>query len=320
MQKSPLGKTGINVSRIAFGAGPIADLMTLPERGAEQRAVVGRAVELGINWFDTAATYGDGRSEEALGRALQDLGIGDRVRVATKVRIPPDRYNDMPGYIRQSVENSLRRLRLPRAALLQLHNSVTAVRGAQPTSVTPGDVLGPIAETFADLRNAGLTEHLGITGLGEMGPLTQVLQSGLFETIQTPYHLLNPSSGRDMPAEFAEQNLGNLLHICEQLRIGVFAIRVFAGGALAGKPPSKHTLTTPFFPLELYHRDQARAEALRARLPDGMTLPELAVRFALSHNAVSAAIVGFASPAEVEAAVAFAERGGLSPDELDAIC
>jgi aryl-alcohol dehydrogenase-like predicted oxidoreductase len=320
MQNSRLGKTGIEVSRIAFGAGPIADLMTSPDRNAEQFAVVDRAIELGINWFDTAATYGEGHSEEALGRVLKELGAADRVHVATKVRIPPDRCDDMRSYIRQSVENSLRRLRLPRVTLLQLHNSITAVRGAQPTSVTPSDVLGPIADTFHELRETGLIKHIGITGLGEPAPLAQVLKNGPFETIQTPYHLLNPSSGREMLAEFQEQDLRNLFRVCQEKQIGVFTIRVFAGGALGGKPPSKHTLTTPFFPLALYERDQARAEALRSKLPSGITLPELAVRFALSHNAVSAAILGFASPDEVEAAVAFAARGGLSPELLNALC
>ena len=158
------------------------------------------------------------------------------------------------------------------------------------------------------------------SGLGEPAALKAVLESGQFATVQTPYQLLNPSSGCEMPPGFAEQNLGNLLGICQQRQIGVFAIRVFAGGALAGKPPSKHTLTTPFFPLDLYRRDQQRADRWQNSLPPGMTLPELAVRFALSHSAVSTAIVGLGSPAEVEAAVAFAGRGPLSAEEIELCC
>lgn len=319
MQYRRLGKTGIEVSQIAFGAGPIAGLMTAPERIAEQIAVVQRAVELGINWFDTAATYGEGKSETSLGRAIEELGLAERVHVATKVRIPPDQASDIPAFVRQSVDASLNRLRSPQVTLLQLHNSITGMRGAQPTSLTPADVLGPVLETFHDLKRTGLVRHLGLTGLGEPAALKEVLQSGQFETVQTPYHLLNPSSGREMPSDFAEHDLGNLFRVCEELQIGVFAIRVFAGGALAGKPPSKHTLTTPFFPLDLYQRDQARAAAIQRRLPKGMSLLELAVRFALSHNAVSAAILGFETPDEVEQAVEFAERGPLAAEQLHAL-
>ena len=96
------------------------------------------------------------------------------------------------------------------------------------------------------------------------------------------------------------------------------AIRVYAGGALAGQAPSQHTLTTKFFPLDLYERDQARAAALQERLRPGLTLPEVAVRFVLGHPVVTSALIGFGSPEEVEQAVAFAERGPLAEDEYAA--
>jgi len=129
--------------------------------------------------------------------------------------------------------------------------------------------------------------------------------------VQTPYNLLNPSSGREMPADFAETNLGNLLATCREFSVGVFAIRVFAGGALAGQQPSKHTLTTKFFPLDLFRRDEARAAEIAQRLPAGMSLREVALRFAISHPDVASAIIGFGSPAEVEEAAKLVDRGPL---------
>jgi aryl-alcohol dehydrogenase-like predicted oxidoreductase len=144
------------------------------------------------------------------------------------------------------------------------------------------------------------------------------LQSRQFQTVQTPYNILNPSSGREMPADFPESNLSNLLATCRELGVGVFAIRVFAGGALAGQQPSKHTLTTKFFPLDLFRRDQQRAAALKERLPTGMTLREVALRFAISHPDVASAIVGFGSPEEVEEAAEFASKGPLSAAEREA--
>lgn len=341
MRYRPLGKTGINVSCVSFGAGPVSALMTSAEKYDEQRRVVERAIELGVNWFDTAATYGDGRSEESLGRVLYEVSSsGFRVsssesakqrpgtrnpeletgfHVATKVRIPPDRTHDFRGYVLQSLEESLRRLRLPRVTLLQVHNSITPRRGDLPTSLSPNDVLGPdgVLEGMQELQKAGLVEHLGITGLGEPAALVEVLKSGQFATVQAPYNLLNPSAGREMPAGFCESNLGNLFATCQALGIGVFAIRVYAGGALAGQPPSAHTLTTKFFPLDLYERDLAHAAAIERSLPQELSLPEVALRFAIAHPGVASALVGFGSPEQVEQAVAFAERGPLAAAEIE---
>jgi aryl-alcohol dehydrogenase-like predicted oxidoreductase len=89
MQYRPLGTTGIEVSAVSFGAGPISTLMT-GDDSARQRAVIKRAVEAGVNWFDTATTYGDGQSESNLGRVLEELGAASHVHVATKVRLVGD--------------------------------------------------------------------------------------------------------------------------------------------------------------------------------------------------------------------------------------
>ena len=315
----PLGKTGIQVSAVSFGAGPVAELMTAPDRFDDQCRAIQRSVEAGINWIDTAATYGDGRSEESLGRVLQALDLRTKMHVATKVRIPPEAAGDIPGYVHRSVEASLSRLRLPKVTLLQLHNSITDERGVQPTSLTPEDVLGRggVLTAMHELKSAGAVEHLGLTGLGEPSALAQVLASRQFETVQTPYNLLNPSSGRETPADYSEANLGNLMAVTRELGIGVFAIRVFAGGALAGQEPSRHTRSTKFFPLDLFRRDQQRAATLERNLLAGMSLREVALRFAISHPDVASAIVGFGSPEQVEEAVAFAERGPLVEEEIE---
>ena len=90
-------------------------------------------------------------------------------------------------------------------------------------------------------------------------------------------------------------------------------------GALLDQPPSAHTLTTPFFPLDLYQRDAARARQLAAQLGPDLPLEELAVRFALSHPAIASAIIGFGDPSHVDAAVAAMERGPLPADVLQRI-
>ena len=317
MQLRQLGSTGVNVSVLAFGAGPVPATMTSDDP-AKQVLVVARAIEDGINWFDTAAGYGQGKSEAALGRALRELRTGDRVHVATKVRIAEGELSDIGGAVRRSVEQSLSRLGLSRVTLLQLHNSVTSRRGDEPTSLTPGDVVrsGGVLDAMEKLKAEGVVAHSGLTGIGQAAALKEVIRSGRVATMQVPYNLLNPSAGRAMPAGFDGTDYGNVIADCADMKMGVFAIRVLAGGALADQAPSGHTLKTPFFPLALYERDRERAAEMARTLPTGMTMPEAAVRFALSHPTIASAIVGFSQPGQVDEAVAWAQRGKLADDVM----
>src|SRR5262245_50515542 len=116
MHYRSLGNTGIEISSISFGAGPVSTLMVGAD-GDQQCTVVQKAIEHGINWFDTAATYGSGQSERNLGRVLEDLRVASNVYVATKVRLMPEDLTDIRSAVRRSVEGSLQRLRLPRLTL-----------------------------------------------------------------------------------------------------------------------------------------------------------------------------------------------------------
>jgi aryl-alcohol dehydrogenase-like predicted oxidoreductase len=99
--------------------------------------------------------------------------------------------------------------------------------------------------------------------------------------------------------------------------MGVFAIRVFAGGALAGHAPSEHTKKTLFFPLALYERDRQRAAVLADTLRShGIDIKEAALRFAAWHGQVSSAIVGFGAAEHVDEAVAYLDAGPLPPEVL----
>ncbi|MEX0729111.1 MAG: aldo/keto reductase [Planctomycetaceae bacterium] len=302
-----LGRTGIDVSIVSFGAGPVSGWVKMEDLD-EQIGVVKHAVDVGINWFDTAATYGEGRSEIALGRALAEIGAADNVHVATKVRLNDEAFADIRGFVFRSFAESLKRLQLEKVTLLQLHNSVTTQRGDQPTSITPADVLGPngVLAAFEELRMSGFVRHLGITGLGDIASMKAVINSGRFDTVQTPFNLLNPSAGQTIPADFHDADYGNIFVDCQRQRMGVFAIRVFAGGALADRAPSAHTKITKFFPMDLYERDRERARAIAATLRDGLTLPEAAVKFSLAHPAVTSALIGFATTNEIDEVVRYA--------------
>jgi len=130
-------------------------------------------------------------------------------------------------------------------------------------------------------------------------------------TIQVPYNVLNPSAGREMPEGFPEVNYGNVIADCAEQQMGVMAIRVYAGGALANQLPSRHTRQTRFFPLDLYERDQQRAERLAGRLQTGLDIKEVALRYVLGHPQISSAIIGFSEPGHVQDAVEYLAAGPL---------
>ena len=313
MQYASLGSTGLTVSRVAFGAGPIPQLMT-EDAGQTQRATVEQALESGVNWFDTAATYGMGKSEESLGTTLAELAALDKVHLATKVRLMPADLDDIAAKVEASVMGSLSRLRVERLALLQLHNSVTACRGDEPTSLTPQDVIGPagVLETLERLRSRGVVEHLGLTGIGHPDALREVIGSGRFATMQVPYNLLNSSAGCVVSDAFPETDYGNVIDACAEQRMGVFAIRVYAGGAIVGQPPAPHTFKTKFFPLDLFQRDTERAAQLADLLDTGASLADAGLRYVLGHPQIQAVIVGFSSPSQVQQAVDSLLAGPLS--------
>ena len=138
MQYRTLGKTGLKISEIGFGCGNNAVLMVRASY-EEQVSVVRRALDLGINYFDTAFAYGLGKSEENLGKILNDLG-GSPV-VSTKIRLEP--ADDLKAATIQAVEASLKRLKRKSVDLIQLHNRVTVERSpGKRFSATPADVLG----------------------------------------------------------------------------------------------------------------------------------------------------------------------------------
>lgn len=317
MKLCPLGTSGIRVSTISFGAGPISGLM-VGDDSERQRSTVQTALDAGVNWFDTAAKYGEGLSEVSLGAALNTANVSGDFHIATKVRLMPDQLANIRSTVRQSFEESLERLGTHRVTLLQLHNSVTANRGDLPTSLTVDDVLGKdgVVPEFQRLRDEGLVQAFGFTGLGERSSVSRLVRSGAFTSAQIPLSLLTPFAGEDRSAGSIDVDYEELAAECSENGVGVIAIRVLAGGALSGQPPSPYTFKTKFFPLDLFERDQRRVARILRQLPDGMTPAEATVRFVSHLPGVSTSLLGFASPIQIEQATAWANRGPLDADIL----
>ena len=163
MEYRILGRTGLRVSEIGFGCGNVGGLIIRGTQGERVEAVK-RAVELGINYFDTAPSYGDGRSETNLGEVLDELQPD--VVVATKVRIGGEDLKDIEGAVERSLEKSLARLKLDSVDVFQLHSRIAMKRDGEGWrgSLSIDDVLGEngVADAFEAMRSRGLVRFIGI--------------------------------------------------------------------------------------------------------------------------------------------------------------
>src|SRR5438034_541661 len=150
MEYLELGKTGLRVSALGFGCGNVGGLM-IRGTAAERERAIARAVELGINYFDTAPSYGDGQSEQNLGAAVRSLRAS--VYVGTKFRLDAADLGAVPGAVSRSLDASLKRLRREHVDLLQLHNNIFAERAGEPVSVA--DVLDRVIPALQALQGQG---------------------------------------------------------------------------------------------------------------------------------------------------------------------
>jgi aryl-alcohol dehydrogenase-like predicted oxidoreductase len=316
MERRMLGRTGLAVSTLGFGCGNVGGLMV---RGtpADQERAVARAVELGINYFDTAPLYGNGESERNLGRVLKALRPD--VLVGTKFRILPAERPRIREAVRASLEASLGRLRLDRVDLLQLHNRIGP--GADGDTLVASVVIDEVVPALEGLRRDGKIRFFGLTALGDTPALHRVIDARLFDTAQVCYNLLNPSAGVALPPGFPAQDFGRLLDRTRAAGAGVIGIRVLAAGALSGVE-ARHAVAVPSVdPIASgpdYRADVRAANRLDALVREGHvgSLVEASLRFAIAGDAVSTVLVGFSSLDHLEYAAACVDAGPLPPPAL----
>ena len=305
------GRSGIEISEIAFGGGRSGGILIDADDDTKRRAVR-EALDHGINWFDTAPQYGQGKSEEALGWLLAE--IDDTPYVSTKVMIDGNGLDDIAGQVERSIHESLRKLRRDSVDLLQLHNRID--NEATNRAITVDHVLGPggVAEGMERLRDQSLIRYMGLTALGDHRETARVIESGRFDSAQVYYNMLNPSAARDaMPERWTGFDATGIIAACKKQDMAIMAIRIFAASYLATpERTGRESILTD----NTDAKSEARmAEALFASLGEELgTRAQTATRFALSNPDVSVAIIGLSDPAHMDDAVAAANMGAL-PDE-----
>ena len=319
MDKRKLGRTGLDVSLLGFGCGAVGGLMVRGNAADQERAVA-RALEAGINYFDTAVAYGNGASEENLGRVLAKLRPD--IFLSTKFTILPEHKGRIGEAVAASLEASLGRLGRESVDLLQLHNRIASSGNDRP--LAPEIVIDEVAPALDALKRQGKIRFAGITALGDTGALHRVVDSGVFDTAQIVYNLLNPSAAGRLPRLLPGQDFQALLTRAHQAGMGTIGIRVLAGGALSGSEARHPTGMAEVAPIASgpdYAADVRAAHRFDKLLAEGhaASLPEAALRFAIAQQAMTTVLIGTSTLEQLEAAIAAAEKGPLPREALDRV-
>ena len=318
METRIFGRTGIRLSVLGFGCGAVGGLMVRGDQ-LDQERTIARAIDAGVNYFDTAVQYGNGESEKNLGRILQQLKPRNAI-VGTKVRLPSAIFDRIADAVATSLEHSLMRLRRDRVDIFHLHNAITEHGGGEALSVR--QVLGEVVPAFQRLRQQGKTRFLALTAVGETAALAQVIDARAFDSAQVVYNMLNPSAATELPADYPAQDYGRLFDHTVAAGVGVVGIRVLAGGALSGSTERHPIASPPPEPIGSamnYDADVLRARRLMPLVKEGFasSLTEAATRFAFAQPAIGTILVGMATPQQFEDALAAVQKGPLPPAALE---
>lgn len=309
MKLRRFGRTDLQVSELAFGGGRSGGILINADDDT-RRAAVRRALDLGINWFDTAPQYGDGKSEKALGWLLAE--VPETPFVSTKVRIDVASSESLMSQVERSVTESLQKLRRDQVDLLQIHSLI--MPEASGRTISADHVLrdGGMADAMEKLREQGMTRFLGLTALGDNRATIEVIKSGRFDAAQVYYNLINPSSAWDTAMSgWSSYDGSGIMAACRKQDMAVMAIRIFAASYLATPVRTgRESILTANTEADTEARN---ADAVFAALDmEKGSRAQMAVRFALSNQNVSTAIIGLSETAHLDEAVAGAHMGPLN--------
>ncbi|HET9995682.1 MAG TPA: aldo/keto reductase [Candidatus Acidoferrum sp.] len=298
METRKLGNSDLNITRIGFGAwaigGPGWEFAWGPQDDSDSIAAIHRALELGVNWIDTAAVYGLGHSEEMVARALKDWR-GARPHVFTKCVLVWDKEGKINqefsvASIRRECHDSLRRLQVDTIDLYQMH--------WPPADNGPG--LEEAWRTMAALQKEGKVRWVGVSNFN-VEQIKRAEKIAPVTSLQPPYSLIR----RQIEAE--------LLPHCLKQGIGVISYAPMASGLLTGAmtreraaalPPDDFRSRNPEFREPRLSKNLELVERLRqVGMRHGRSPAEVAIAWTLHHPAITGAIVGARNAKQVEGVV-----------------
>lgn len=307
MQYRTFGRTGWQVSEIGYGMWGLAG-WTGSDKAEVLRALQ-RSVELGCNFFDTAWGYAEGVSEQILGQLLKD-NAGKKLYAATKIPPKNRKWPSKPDfsigdvfpadYIVEYTEKSLKNLNVETIDLMQFHVWEDAWADRDEWK-----------EAIQKLTEQGKVSAWGLSvNRWEPDNCLETLRTGLIDGVQVIYNI------------FDQNPEDNLFPLCRELNIGVIARVPFDEGTLTGTFTKETTFPaddwrSTYFVPENLNSSVDHADALKPLIPQGMTMPELALRFILANPDVATTIPGMRQIRNVEANCAASDGKALPVDLLN---
>jgi aryl-alcohol dehydrogenase-like predicted oxidoreductase len=292
LQTTQLGHTGLEITRVGFGAWAIGgggwEFGWGAQEDEQSVAAIRRALELGVNWIDTAAAYGFGHSEEIVGRALE--GLSERPYVFTKASLL-----EGPG---RRVVHSLKRESIIREAHASLERlGIDAIDLYQIHWPIPDADIEEGWSAFAELKDQGLVRHIGVSNF-DVAQLQRIQEIAPVETLQPQFSLIDRDAEREI-LPFAERN-GMGVIVYSPMGSGLLTGRM-TRERIASMPDDDWRKQDPRFREPELSRNLELVDRLATVAESHDTVPgAVSIAWSLRNPAVDGAIVGFRSPEQVD--------------------
>jgi aryl-alcohol dehydrogenase-like predicted oxidoreductase len=308
MKYRKLGRTGIEVSEVGFGAWAIGSHWGMQKK-SDSIAALNKAIDMGVNFIDTARGYGEGKSEKIIGEVLKERS--ETITVATKIPPSPGPWPPSPyckveerypeNYLRKMLDKARTNLQRDCIDILQLH-TWTRAWNENPKAL---DIL-------AKLREEGKLKYIGVsTPEHDQNALIGLMRMGYLDTVQVIYNI------------FQQEPAAEFLPVAQKENVGVVVRMAFDEGVLTGKYTSNHKFPkedfrTRYFAGDRLERAVGRVKEIEKDIAgSGFSMAETALKFSLSHPAVSTVIAGIRNKDQAERNVLVSDMHDLPEDILE---
>ena len=316
MKKNRLGRTELKVSQIVLGGGWVGGLFIDSDLGVMEKALV-KAINAGINWIDTAESYSDGQSEKNIGLLLS-LIKNNNIYISSKARLEPISSETIFSQLDRKIDESLERLNRSYIDLYQLHNRIEKVGTNEHFSVREIIQRKGVLDSMEKLKSEGRIKNIGITALGNLEPIKEVISTNGFDTAQVYYNLLNPSSAFKNRDKWDDHDFSGIVDQCLKYDMGIMCIRIFAAGYLATdiRHGREISVTQGISEIEQKRRIEKLFELLKNEQGERA---QLALRYGMSNQSLSCIVTGLSKIEHLDQIIEAESLGSLDEGIIEKI-
>ena len=316
MKKNRLGRTELKVSQIVLGGGWVGGLFIDPDLGVMEKALV-KAINAGINWIDTAESYSEGQSEKNIGLLLSSIK-NNNIYISSKARLEPISSETIFSQLDRKIDESLERLNRSYIDLYQLHNRIEKVGTNEHFSAREIIQRKGVLDSMEKLKSEGRIKNIGITALGNLEPIKEVISTNGFDTAQVYYNLLNPSSAFKKKDQWDDHDFSGIVDQCLKYDMGIMCIRIFAAGYLATdiRHGREISVTQGISEIEQKRRIEKLFELLKNEQGERA---QLALRYGLSNQSLSCIVTGLSKIEHLDQIIEAESLGPLDEGIIEKI-